>query len=193
MAFALRLSKYLLSSPGVSRSSEMLALITLQPKGISSFSMACCAAQALICWAAIRYVYQQPVVSVAAAACCGIVSGCGDGQPGQLAAVWQDKDTADLEQSPDVRHCLQCSEDSLTGDAMQCLTWTFILNASLPLKISMTFSMPSMQALPAQPCIHLCRIEQAMTHVEHMPSDLLGVGCPLEQSQLLHRILLLFT
>ena len=35
--------------------------------------------------------------------------------------------------------------------SVQCLTWTFILNASLPLKISMTFSMPAMQALPAQP------------------------------------------
>ena len=34
MALALRLSKYLLSSPGMSRSSEMLALMTLHPKGI---------------------------------------------------------------------------------------------------------------------------------------------------------------
>ena len=56
MALALRLSKYLLSSPGVSRSSEMLALMTLQPKGMSSFSMASCAAQGLV--AGLLYILQ---------------------------------------------------------------------------------------------------------------------------------------
>ena len=114
---------------------------------------------------------------MAAAVCCGIISGCGHGQRGKIAAVWQYEDMAGLD-----RALMHCTPSNALGVPLrvifvQCLTWTFILNASLLLKISMTFSMPAMQALPAQPCIHLYRIEQAKTHVKHMPSDLLGAGC----------------
>jgi hypothetical protein len=189
MALAFRLSKYLLSSPGVSRSSEILALITLQPKGISSFSMASCAAHGLVCWAAIRCVYQHPGVSVAAAVCCGIICKCGHGQRGKLAAVWQYKDMAGIDRALMYGNPSDALRVPLRVISVQCLTWTFILNASLPLKISMTFSMPALQAPPAQPCIHLRRIEQALTHVKHMPSDLLGAGCHLKQTQFLPRIL----
>ena len=127
MALALRLSKYLLSSPGMSRSSEMLALMTLHPKGICKASRAGRSALSYLHRGVTALLHLPPAVFNAIYCFAEHIDPC-------FALNGA---------------CKTSGRVMLTSSfSMACCT--FIRKASLPLKISITSSVPAVQ-----PCLSM--------------------------------------